>query len=86
MKHKIYVTRVASVTYVAELDLSVEEIENRCSKYGFDDDNFYHLEWDLYNINNYDNVEAYEITHDEEKVIDGQTVMDEVTDKQWDLS
>lgn len=86
MKHKIYVTRVALVTYVAELDLSVEEIENRCSKYGFDDDDFYHLEWELYDINNYDSVEAYEITHVEEKVIDDDPVMDEVTDKQWDLS
>lgn len=86
MKHKVYVTRDASVTYVAELDLSVEEIEARCNKYGFEEDNLGEIEWEVYKVSTFDNVEAYEITHDEEKVINDQPVMDEVTDKQWDLS
>lgn len=86
MKHKVYVTRDASVTYVAEVDLSVEEIEARCSKYGFEEENLGEIEWDVYNVFTFDNVEAYEITHDEEKVIDGQPVMDEVSDKEWSLS
>ena len=86
MKHKVYVTRDASVTYVAELDLSVEEIEARCSKYGFEEDNLDEIEWEVYKVSTFDNVESYEITHDEEKVINGAPVMDEVTDKQWDLS
>lgn len=85
MKHKVYVTRDASVTYVAELDLSVEEIEARCSKYGFKVDNLGEIEWDVYSVSTFDNVETYEITHDEQKVINGESVMDEITDKQWNL-
>ena len=86
MKHKIYMTRNTSVTYVAEVDLPLDQIEARCSKYGFDADGLHPLEWDLHDISTYDDAEAYEITHDEEKVINGQPIMDEVTDKQWDLS
>lgn len=86
MKYKVYVTRDASVTYVAELDLSVEEIEARCSKYGFKEDNLGEIEWDVHNVSTFDNVEAYEITHEEEKIIDGDSVIDEITDKQWNMS
>ena len=86
MKHKIYVTRDASVTYVAEVDLPLDQIEARCGKYGFNDDGLPELDWDQFKVSTFDNVEAYEITHDEEKVIDGQPVMDEVSDKNWSLS
>lgn len=86
MKHKIYVTRDASVTYVAEVDLPLDQIEARCGKYGFDADGLHPLDWELHDISSYYEAEAYEITHDEEKVIDGQPVMDEVSDKNWSLS
>lgn len=86
MKHKVYVTRDASITYVAEVDLPLDQIEDRCSKYGFKEDNLGEIEWEVHKVSTLDNVEAYEITHDEEKVIDGQTVKDEVTDKDWSLS
>lgn len=87
MKHKVYVTRDASVTYVTEVEgLTLEEIEARCGKHGFDDSGLPDLIWDEHNLSTYDNAEAYEITHDEERVIDGDSVMDEITDKQWDLS
>ena len=86
MKYKVYVTRDASVTYVAEVDLPLDQIEARCGKYGFNDDGLPDLELIPVQLREYDNVEAYEITHDEQKVIDGQPVMDEVSDKEWSLS
>ena len=78
MMHKVYVTRDASVTYVAEVDLSVEEIEKRCGKYGFDTDGLHEVVWELDDVSSYDNAEAYHITHEEGE--------EEVSDKQWDLS
>lgn len=86
MKHKVYVTRNVSVTYVAEVDLPLDQIEARCGKYGFNTDGLPELDWDQFKISTFDDVEAYEITHDEKKVIDDQLVMDEVSDKDWSLS
>ncbi len=86
MKHKVYVTRDASVTYVAEVDLPLDQIEARCGKYGFNADGLPELDWELHNITSYYDVEAYEITHDEKKIINDQPVMDEVSDKNWSLS
>lgn len=84
-KHRVYVTRDASVTYVAEVDLSLEEIEARCGKHGFDDTGL-DIEWDTYSINTYDDAEAYQITHDVQKTINDQIVTDEVTDLEWELN
>lgn len=84
-KHKVYVTKDASVTYVAEVDLPLEEIEARCGKRGFDNSNL-DLEWDTFSVNVYDDAESYQITREVQKTIDGKTITDEVTDLEWYLS
>ncbi len=84
-KHTVYVTRDASITYAAQVDLPLEEIKERCGKYGFDDEGL-DLDWEIDSINALDNVEAYQITHEEQKTINKQVVMDEVTDDEWEMS
>lgn len=81
-KHKVYVTRDASVTYVAEVDLTLEEIEARCGKHGFDDGDLT-IEWEDHSINVFDNVEIYQITHQEHRMINNVHIEDEVTDQEW---
>lgn len=83
-KHKVYVTRDASVTYVAEVDMPLEEIKKRCGKHGFDDEGL-DLDWSEGDISAYDNVEAYHVTHEVRRVVDNATVIDEITDLEWDM-
>lgn len=84
---KVYVTRDASVTYFADVpeNMRLEEVEARCHKYGFEDDNLGEIEWEVHNISTFDNVEAYAITQDQEVLIEGDTVVSEVTLKEWSL-
>lgn len=75
-KHKVYVTRDASVTYVAEVDMPLEEIKERCGKHGFACSP--ELEWETFNVSAYDNAEVYEVTEERSAVIGGKPVVDEV--------
>lgn len=85
MAHTVYVTRTASVTYVAEVDLPLDEIKARCGKYGFDDEGL-ELDWDVSRLSAFDSVEAYQITHEVARMIENKRVIDEVTDAEWELN
>ena len=85
MAHAVYVTRTASVTYVAEVDLPLDEIKARCGKYGFDDEGL-ELHWDVFRLSAYDSAEAYQITHEVVRMIENKRVIDEVTDAEWELN
>lgn len=60
-KHQILVTRDATITYMAEVDLTVEQIEARCGKNGFKDEGLPPMTWHKIAESSYDNVERYEI-------------------------
>jgi hypothetical protein len=83
-KHTVYVTRDASITYATEVDLPLEEIKERCGKYGFRDADL-NLDWEICSVSSYDAAEAYKITHGEQRIVDGFSVTDEVTDDEWEM-
>jgi len=76
--YKIHVTRDASVTYTAEVQMDLKDIKSRMRNHGFTDDGL-NLDWEESNVSAYDNVERYEVTKQVQRTINGKTVTDEVT-------
>lgn len=60
MSYTVHVTRDASITYSAKVDLPLSKIKARCNKYGFDATGL-EITWEETAKTSYDNVEVYEI-------------------------
>lgn len=83
---RVYVTKDASVTYVAEVEAeSVEDLEARCTSTGLSENNLGEVEWSVDSTISYDQAEKYRITNDVIKTIDGQLGLYEVTLKEWSV-
>ena len=83
---KVYVTRDASVTYVAEIEApSVEALEERCSRTGLSEKGLGEVDWEVDSTVSYDEVENYRITEEVIKEKDGALSLEEITHKEWSL-
>ena len=84
--YKVYVTRDASVTYVAKIEAaSVEDLEERCSRTGLTEKDLGKVEWKVDSTISYDDVENYRITEEIIKEKEGVLSLEEITHKEWSL-